>query len=101
MTESIQIQWERYSSGSEISGTEATTIGAYKNTAASISHPSVPGATSSTMLQTPIYSDGQSGIWLWAIGTNGNIYSVSVLARTPAGHASSMQIINSFSLTAL
>jgi hypothetical protein len=101
MSETIDIEFEPYTSGSDIVGAEAATLAAYSKTPAAVSHPPIKGAASSTMLQTPLYANGQSAAWLWVIGTNGDIYSVSGVAHSPAKQSSTRQIIDSLSLMSL
>lgn len=100
MDQQISIEWQSYSADAAIQQDEYATLRAdkYEHIQAVISHPTIAGAASSTMRQTPQYSDGQTGIYLWVIGSNGNIYSVVGLASTPAARASVKQIVGSFSL---
>lgn len=104
-TQTIGIDWEIDSANSRIRRLEETQL-IYAQRAKTrpemsqvlISHPNIPGAISSTMLQKPLAPAGSYALYLFVVGSNGNIYSVFGLSQTTSARASVRQIIGSFSL---
>ena len=96
----IIVEWEPYAPDSRIKRTEDATVLSDGNAGFHISHPSIRGAGSTTMIETPTYKNSPSGIYLWVVGANGQIYSLSVISETRETHASSQAMIDSFSLMA-
>jgi hypothetical protein len=94
----IGVEWQQYSSNSQIKRTEDATVSANNDTRAVVSHPAIPGAASSTMIESGIHPNAPATINLWVIGTNGNVYCFYGLASSPAALASVKKIIASVSL---
>jgi hypothetical protein len=100
MDEKIGVEWDKNSPDSylrrtydfDVSGNAPNPIGSI------ISHPMIEGAASSTMIQTPVYPNRPSGVYLWLLGDNGNVYSFYGLSTTPSGRAVVKSALDSVSL---
>jgi hypothetical protein len=99
MDQLVSVEWEPYSPDSSLERDEEATITVDTKAGYTISHPIINGAASTTLIKTQTSSASFSGIYLWAIGLNGKIYSIVGLSSTAGAFNSISKIINSISFT--